>query len=279
MLRSCLCTQAQLESREFQAWGVRLGERPGHLHRKTWEWCYISQALHERGMLAPGRRGLGFAVGQEPLPALFARLGCEIVATDLAATEADAQGWTARGMHADSLEALNGRGLCEPALFRERASFRCVDMRALPPVTELGRFDFIWSACALEHLGTLEQGEYFIFQALRYLRPGGVVVHTTEYNVSSNTFTVTAGESNIFRRQDLERIATDLGWMGYEVDLDFADGDRPGDAVVDPWPYMGEVHLKLLLDGYVATSFGLIIEGRSFDSGLRASAQDDKELQ
>ena len=267
MLRSCMCTQAQLESRMFQAWGARLGERPRHLHRKVWEYCYISQALDERGLLGPGRRGLGFAVGQEPLPAMFASLGCDVVATDLDATEAGAQEWAARGMHADSLEALNGRGLCEPALFRERTSFRFVDMRALPPVAELGRFDFIWSACALEHLGTLERGEHFIFQSLRYLRPGGVAVHTTEYNVASNTSTITAGQSNIFRRQDLERIGADLRWMGYGVDLDFADGDRPGDGVVDPWPYTGEVHLKLLLEGYVATSFGLIIEAPSTSSG------------
>jgi len=251
----------------FQAWGARLGERPRHLHRKVWEYCYISQALDERGLLGPGRRGLGFAVGQEPLPAMFVSLGCNVVATDLDATEAGAQEWAARGMHADSLESLNGRGLCEPALFRERASFRCLDMRALPPVAELGRFDFIWSACALEHLGTLERGEHFIFQSLRYLRPGGVAVHTTEYNVASNTSTITAGQSNIFRRQDLERIGADLRWMGYGVDLDFADGDRPGDGVVDPFPYTGEVHLKLLLGGYVATSFGLIIEAPSTSSG------------
>jgi hypothetical protein len=267
MLKSCLCTQAQLESRIFQAWGARLGERPRHLHRKVWEYCYISQALDEWGLLGPGRRGLGFAVGQEPLPALFASLGCEVVATDLATEEARAGGWVERGMHADALEMLNGRGLCEPTLFRELVSFRFLDMRALPPVAELGQFDFIWSACALEHLGSLQRGEDFIFQALRYLKPGGVAVHTTEYNVSSNTSTVTEGQSNIFRRRDLERIGADLGWLGYEVDLDFADGDLPGDGVVDPFPYTGEVHLKLLLEGYVATSFGLIIAGPSTGSG------------
>ena len=54
------------------------------LHRKIWEFCFIAQALDERGMLARGRRGLGFAVGTEPLPAMFASRGCAIVATDLA---------------------------------------------------------------------------------------------------------------------------------------------------------------------------------------------------
>jgi hypothetical protein len=34
-------------------------------------------------MLQPGRTGLGFAVGAEKLPALFASRGCRITATDL----------------------------------------------------------------------------------------------------------------------------------------------------------------------------------------------------
>ena len=37
------------------------------LHRKMWEWLFIAEALRERGMLAAGRRGVGFGVGQEPL--------------------------------------------------------------------------------------------------------------------------------------------------------------------------------------------------------------------
>lgn len=51
-----------------------MGEQE-RLNRKIWEWCYVAEALSERGMLLPGRRGLGFAVGQEPLVALFASAG------------------------------------------------------------------------------------------------------------------------------------------------------------------------------------------------------------
>jgi hypothetical protein len=66
LLKSCPCTQAQLQSEALQQWIPRLRESPS-LHRKLWEWCYICQALSERDMLRPGRRGLGFAVGREPL--------------------------------------------------------------------------------------------------------------------------------------------------------------------------------------------------------------------
>ena len=37
------------------------------VNRKFWEWCAIAQALEERNLLVSGSRGLGFAVGTEPL--------------------------------------------------------------------------------------------------------------------------------------------------------------------------------------------------------------------
>ena len=53
-------------------------------HRKQWEWCYIAQVLACAGMNQPGRRGLGFGVGTEPIVAYLASTGSAIVATDLA---------------------------------------------------------------------------------------------------------------------------------------------------------------------------------------------------
>ena len=262
MLQSCLCTQAQLQSDIFQAWAARLGERPMRMHRKVWEFCYIAQALHERGMLAPGRRGLGFGVGQEPLPALFAGLGCEVVATDTDLAEAQAGGWVKEGMYAGSLARLSRPGLCDPLAFGVLVTFRVVDMRRLPSAGDLGEFDFVWSACSLEHLGSLAAGEEFLFGSLRYLKPGGVAVHTTEYNVGSNTATVTTGQSNIYRKKDLQRIAAKLRRRGYSVErFDWSEGSLPCDdrRIAEPYPWKGDVHLKLLLEGFVATSVGLIV--------------------
>lgn len=259
MLASNLCTQAQLQSPSFQAWGARLHEKPMHMHRKVWEYCYVAQALAERDLLRPGSRGMGFAVGQEPLSALFASQGCEILATDLATEDAHKDGWVETGQHADSLEALNKRGLCEPDQFRERVRFRHVDMRDLPPAAEIGALDFIWSCCSFEHLGTLELGEKFVYESLRYLRPGGVAVHTTEYNVYSNTETVTSGVAVIYRRSDIERIVRRLREAGHGICLDLTDGNMPLDQVVDEPPFKHETHLKLRLSDYVVTSVGLII--------------------
>jgi hypothetical protein len=72
------------------------------LHRKFWEFAYISQCLEERGMLQPGRRGLGFGVGREPLASVFAKRGCAIVATDLAANAATRLGWAQSNQHASA---------------------------------------------------------------------------------------------------------------------------------------------------------------------------------
>lgn len=261
LLKSCLCTQAQLESDTFQGWAARMGETRMHLHRKVWEYCFIAQALHERSMLQPGRRGLGFAVGQEPLSSLFASYGCEIVATDQKAEEAVEGGWVETDQHATSLDVLNKRGLCPDELFRRRVSLRSVDMRSIP--SDLRDFDFVWSACALEHLGSLELGERFVFESLRCLRPGGVAVHTTEFNCSSNVFTRRKGVTVLFRKRDIKRMASRLREQGHAMELDLSQGDQPADYYVERQPYGHQVHLKLEVDGFVATSVGLVIQKSS----------------
>jgi SAM-dependent methyltransferase len=261
LLKSCLCSQAQLESPEFRQWAERLRE-PFRWHRKLWEHCYIAQALYERGMLEPGRRGLGFAVGREPLTALFASLGCQIVATDIDEASARRFGWSQTGQHANSLDALNERGICDPKLFRERTSFRVTDMRNIP--ADLGDFDFCWSACAFEHLGSIEHGKQFVRNMTRCLKPGGVAIHTTEYNVSSNADTRDHNEEYVlFRRQDIEDVAARLRSQGHRIDLDFTLATGEKDRYVDPEPFTkanAVVHLRLKIDPYVVTSIGLIIE-------------------
>ncbi|HEY7427456.1 MAG TPA: methyltransferase domain-containing protein [Gemmataceae bacterium] len=256
-LKSCPCTQAQLQSEALQQWAPRLKEQP-QLHRKLWEFCYICQALSERGMLRPGRRGLGFAVGREPLGSLFASFGCEIVATDLDEAKAREKGWAQTQQHAAKLETINERGICQPETFRQRVSFRSVDMRRIP--RDLRDFDFVWSCCSFEHLGSLRQGERFIHAMTRCLKPGGVAVHTTEFNVLSNTHTIDHADNNVYRRRDFERMARHLRRAGHQIELDFDLGDQPADWQISRWPYQQNPILKFQLDECLCTSYGLIIE-------------------
>jgi hypothetical protein len=227
------------------------------LHRKMWEWLFIAEALRERDMLAAGRRGVGFGVGKEPLVALFADAGADVVATDQPHESAVASGWTDSAVEwSGGLEGLNDFGLCPPDLFAQRVSFRAVDMNALP--ADLTGFDFAWSSCALEHLGTLGAGMDFVVAQMACLRPGGVAVHTTEYLVSSEDETVEAGGTVFYRRRDIESLVTRLRRAGHDVDMDYTLGAAPEDVHVDVPPYT-DVHLRTELAGYVTTSLALIV--------------------
>jgi hypothetical protein len=228
------------------------------MHRKIWEWCFIAQALYERHCLEPGKQGLGFAVGTEPLVSLFCSLGTSICATDLFTEVATDQGLVDTNQHASGLLSLNTRQICPADVFSQHCTFRHVDMNHIPK--HLQGFDFLWSSCSLEHLGSLRQGEAFVYNAMECLKPGGIAVHTTEYNVSSNWLTVGRGGTVLYRRRDIEKIVANLQKQGHHVTIDFAMGDLPKDTFIDLPPYKHNPHLKLRMQRYVITSLGLIIQ-------------------
>jgi methyltransferase family protein len=182
---SRVCRQADIEHGWLRHWCGRLRMVPVY-HRKDWEDCFVLQALWEAGMLAPGRRALGFAVGREWMPAFFAGLGMEVVATDLDAGDARARAWIGTGQHADARDPLFQPHLVGEEAFRRLVRHCAVDMAAIPDDLQRGGFDLVWSVCSLEHLGSLERGEAFVLAAMRCLRPGGVAVHTTEYNLDAS---------------------------------------------------------------------------------------------
>ncbi len=232
--------------------------RPFMLHRKMWEWLFIAQALAERDMLRPGRVGLGFGVGQEPLVALFASMSCDVVATDQPRARAVSTGWTDSAIEwAGGLAGLNRDGLCPDDLFARHVRYREVDMNALP--RELRNFDFTWSSCALEHLGSLQAGADFVLAQMRCLRPGGVAVHTTENNVSSNEDTLETGGTVLFRRRDVDDLERRLRDAGHSIDVDYTEGTTPADLHVDVPPY-SDVHLRTTLSQHVTASLALVIE-------------------
>jgi SAM-dependent methyltransferase len=256
-VRSRICTQAQLQEPWFEAWCARLGEPP-LAHRKTWEFAYIGEVLDALGMLNPGRRALGFGVGREPLVSGFARSGVEVVATDLAPDAREAQGWVRSDQHADGVEGLLRPGVCEPATFRELVSWRPVDMRAIPG--DLKDFDFCWSICSLEHLGSLEAGVEFIESSVATLKPGGYAVHTTEFNLFSDDDTVEAGPTVIYRKRDLLALKARLERSGHEVAaFELAPGEGLLDRYVDVPPYADEPCLRFLFASYTLTSVAIIV--------------------
>lgn len=256
---SSLCQQAHFGLDQYRFWASALKDVPKFI-RKQWEWVYIAQALFERSLIAQGKRGLAFGAGLEPLPALFASFGVSVVATDQSADDAERSGWTASRQHTFDVAALNERGICTDRMFRELVSFQPVDMNAIPAKLN-GQFDFCWSSCSLEHLGSLEHGLAFIENAMQTLRPGGVAVHTTEFNLSSDSDTLESPECSFYRRRDIEALADRLKEKGYALSpLDWSLGEGFAERVVDLPPFgRGEPHIRLKSQNYDVTSIGLII--------------------
>lgn len=256
--RSDICRSRHFLMPLYTYWCQQFREKP-RLHRKQWEFVFIVHALHERGYLQTPNKGIGFGVGKEPLPALFAALGCKITATDLATITAQELGWATSEQHAASCADLNQRGLCESSLFQQQVDFQVVDMNSIP--THLNGYDFCWSSCALEHLGSINNGLTFILRSLDTLRPGGLAVHTTELNLTSNSTTVDNNRSCVlFRRKDIELLISQLRNLGHHVEEpDFSTCDSELDRHVDMPPYSDEQHIRLNLNNFDCTSIGLII--------------------
>ena len=259
---SSLCHQTHFGYEQYRFWMEALKEQPKY-QRKQWEFVFIAQSLYERGYLQAGRKGLVFGAGEEQLPALFASFGVEVLATDQSSEAASASGWASTKEFTYDLSALNQRGICTNRMFSELVSFRPVDMNAIPSDLA-GKFDFCWSACAFEHLGSLEHGMNFVKNAMETLRPGGVAVHTTEFNLSSNDDTIETPGLSIYRRRDIEALFDALTAQGYAVapiDWDLL-GEGFAETVIDLNPYLarGEPHIRLLIGQYDCTSIGLIVE-------------------
>lgn len=231
------------------------------LHRKLWEFVYIIQTLYENDCLKEGKKGLGFGVGTEPLPALFASMGCEILGTDLDINDVQAKAWADNNQNTkNDVNILNAFNICPDDIFKKNVKYRSVNMNEIPDDLN-EQFDFNWSSCALEHIGGLDKSLDFLINNLKTLKSGGIAVHTTEFNLSSNKDTLLDPYCTILRKQDIENIIKKLENLGHFVyPINFKIGNYVADNYVDIPPYyQNNMHLRLNLDKYVTTSIGLII--------------------
>lgn len=252
---SQLCTSEQMEGEPFESYCFAAGAQAG-FHRKSWEHAYVWAALTHRGLIRPGTKVLGFGVGLEATPAAFARCGMEVTATDAPPEIGEALGWADTHQHVSALEQLH-RDWLPREEFDRLVRYEAVDMNDIPE--HLAGYDACWSACALEHLGSIDLGLNFIENSLKVLRPGGIAVHTTEFNLSSNDRTFDKNHLSLFRKKDIERLTERLIHAGHQVaPLNFHAGSAPVDQHIDLPPY-GMPHLKLEVAGYATTSFGMIV--------------------
>lgn len=100
---------------------------------------------------------------------------------------------------------------------------------------------------------------YFIEKAMDCLKPGGIAVHTTEYNLSSEYNTQNHNSFVFLRSIDFIEICEGLTSQGHSPEpLDFRLDNSEFDNIIS-FEGISRPHFKVYSDGYIVTSFGLII--------------------
>lgn len=249
---SQLCTMSQFSEPNYLRICAEIRQDP-LFHRKQWEYIYILRALEQYGMLQPGRKGVGFGCGKEPLAAVMAQRGAAVICTDIEPLEKGDAYWGSTNVRDYFYE-----GICPWEQFEKNVGFRFVDMNAIPD--DLGLYDFAWSSCALEHLGSLKHGMDFVLSANKCLKPGGIAVHTTEYNLGDEENTFESVGLSLYRKKDILSIKAQVEAQGNVfIPINFDPGEGELDKHVDLPPWDRNKHLKLLMEGFVITSIGFII--------------------
>jgi hypothetical protein len=277
VLTSQVCTYESIHSPRLLHWSDRLRPmwdpdgtetRKVVVHRGMWEWLFLCESLREAGMLHAGRRGLGFGA-REPLVSLFAGMGCKLVVAEFGS---DPLGETTSPDSVDELGGGPGAAIdhrfCPAELFHERVQYQEVDLddvlRDVPD--DLHDFDFTWSSHVMDHLGSLAAGMDFVAAQMHRLKPGGLAVHTTELNLTSDTDTIAEGGAEggtvLYRRRDVEDLVRRLRADGHRIAYDLSEGSWPADRHVDVPPYT-PTHLRTKLGECETTSVALVIQKSS----------------
>lgn len=273
-LVSKLSTQSDLEAPWCRYWLHELNI-PFAYHRKNWEYAFVLQALYEHGMF--GREGLGMASGREKLPSYLIKMGCKITAGDKPLAVDSENAWKKSAEYTETKKTLYFQDIIDEDVFENNFTLRYIDMNCLPQDL-FGKFDFCWSVCAIEHLGSISNGCKFIKNSLKLLKPGGISVHTTEFNLLSNNITIdNLPDFCIYTRPIIENLKKEIEDK-YDADvlgIDFEPGAGQFDKYIDMPPFPNDLipgtdigykdafpnhpHIKLLISGFPITCIGIII--------------------
>ncbi len=276
MLKSQTIRRKDFSSKWYKKWSKVLKQEKGiapnqPIHNKAWQNAIILQAIAERDLLNEGKKALGFGVGIERVPSALASMGVLVTASDQD-YETGKASW-ANGQLSKSIEELNKYGISDKKTFLKNTTFKRYDMNKIPAETR-GKYDIVWSNCALGHLGSIPNGLKFIEESLKCLKPGGVAVHTTEMNVLSDDKTLDSGGTVIFRRSDLAGLFDKLHQRGYEcAPLSFNFGNKAADKEVSFPPYTAPELLKIHVGGHVLSQIVLIISKPKAPAKPQASHQ------
>lgn len=253
--------QSDFLQAEMQGYVFELMEQP-RFHGKQWQWASILRQarLASTDESVEGRQpvAIGFGVGTEPIPALLAKWGFKVTASDYF-DGPDSQEWakTNQMVQNYSASALNDRQICPDNVFDSNVELINLDMNCIPKSWH-GTADFIWSTCALGHIGGYQKGLEFILQSAKTLRPGGVAVHTTEVVVDDKDCLDSPGLS-LYRRHDIWVTLQQLKAQGFSVPEHFFDpGKGLFDELLSPEPNHPDPHIKIEILGREIYNFSII---------------------
>lgn len=262
------CQGQHFADDRYQGWAKILDVADAR-HRKAWEWAAILETARLGGVLVEGKSAVGFGVGTEPLSAALARFGMLVTATDLPMNDDESDHWASAAQHAASKDNLRHPAICRDAEFDQRVEFVAADMNALPAEIENRKFDFAWSSCVIEHLGSPAKGFDFVRHCFDLLKPGGIMIHTTEYELTAQHETQDYGHCAVYRQEDFSELADYFRAQGCSIDVDLGVSlampeDRwiSSQAVPGAYDdgYAEPAHLRLVIGDSVATSFAIVVQ-------------------
>lgn len=270
----CLLTkESDYLTQEFNIICNTIIKEPIRFHRKQWEIVYIIQMIKNKGFLTSNHIGITFGSGIGIDIKAIANQGCKLIVTDLNELEAKELGWVDTNQHSKNIELFKDDRFNNYEYLNNLILDNNVDMNNIPLKYLEGQYDFATSCCALEHLGNLQNGLNFIINSIQCVKIGGIVVHTTEFNLNSlndnyDGSTMEHKLTSVYRKQDFDWLKAKIITLGHKIyDFDYSTSNGLYDKYIDIPPYHGNdnnAHLRLeLSDGLIkfpATCIGIVIE-------------------
>ena len=248
-LKSEVISERRFLEPDFFYWMKYLREKP-KLHNKQFQFYAIMDRAFSivKDSETKFPTAIGFGVGKEPIPSALVALGYKVIATDYLDGEI-AEAWRSTGEQSETFLDLNQRKIVPDAKFLSSCTFRNMDMNAIPSDLHAS-FDFVWSSCALGHIGSYEKGLAFILNSLKLLKPGGWAVHTTELDRSNLTEKFESPNLSFYKFSDLEAVLEEAerqGFVALQIEKRPWDGRSEKYVVSEPWKK--KPHLRIEIFG------------------------------
>lgn len=229
MFSTCFSVYADFQSEWYQHW-IREFQLGPRIHRKLWEVAIICETLKSQGALRSPLRGVEFGCGNGFLAKSLEAYGPTILATDLFGPS-----WI--GTHGGGA-GLNAKNV----------DMNWIDGASGHTAVNVEAYDFSYSACSMDHCGSVWLTKRFLLNQMNVLTLGGVAVHTAEYTISRGL--PREGSTSWMDCSDVVDMQSLAESCGYEMaPINWNIGSHAQDHQIDIPPYEGESHLKVEVSG------------------------------